>query len=64
MGQFRQPTGKWNVYENHIRVPLFVRGPGVVQGERERLIPFVVGRFVQEVDLERGRILVDWDADY
>ncbi len=36
----------------------------VVKGERERLIPFVQGQFVQQVDLVEGRILVDWDADF
>ena len=36
----------------------------VVKGDRERLIPFAVGPIVKDVDLERGRILVDWDADY
>ena len=32
--------------------------------ERERLIPFLVGQFVTEVDLEIGRITVDWDVDF
>lgn len=32
----------------------------VVQGERERLIPFVPGLVVLEVDLEAGVIEVDW----
>ncbi len=36
----------------------------VVDGDRQRLIPFAVGPIVREVDLESGRILVDWDADY
>lgn len=36
----------------------------VVEGTRERLIPFVPGRTVAVVDLERGRIVVDWDPDY
>lgn len=36
----------------------------VVRGERERLIPFAVGPVVQSVDLDAGRILVDWDAGY
>ncbi len=36
----------------------------VVQGDRERLIPFVWEQVVREVDLERGRILVDWDPDF
>lgn len=36
----------------------------VVKGERERLLPFVPGRFVSEVDLAGGRIVVDWDPDF
>ena len=36
----------------------------VVKGERERLLPFLPGRFVDEVDLEGGRIIVDWDPEF
>jgi 16S rRNA processing protein RimM len=36
----------------------------VVQGERERLLPFVWGQVVRDVDFGAGRILVDWDADF
>jgi 16S rRNA processing protein RimM len=36
----------------------------VVQGERERLIPFVIGPIVVGVDPEAKRILVDWDASW
>jgi 16S rRNA processing protein RimM len=36
----------------------------VVRGERERLLPFVWGQYVLEVDLERGRLRVDWDPDF
>lgn len=36
----------------------------VVAGERERMIPFVFGNVVREVDLAGGRIVVDWSADY
>ena len=36
----------------------------VVNGERERLIPFIVGQFVKEIDLEKGSMRVDWDADF
>lgn len=36
----------------------------VVHGERERLIPFLSGRTIHEVDRIRGRITVDWDADF
>jgi 16S rRNA processing protein RimM len=36
----------------------------VVQGGRERLIPFVPGRQVVKVDLDAGLIEVDWDPDF
>ena len=36
----------------------------VVRGERERLIPWVQGRFVQSVDTVAGRIVVDWDPEF
>lgn len=36
----------------------------VVKGERERLIPFVQGPVVVEVDLQHGRMRVDWDEDF
>lgn len=36
----------------------------VVKGDRERLLPFLPGRFVDEVDLAGGRIVVDWDPDF
>jgi 16S rRNA processing protein RimM len=35
----------------------------VNDAERERLIPFLPGQFVTEVDLE-GRITVDWDPEF
>lgn len=35
----------------------------VVEGERERLIPFI-GGVVKRVDVDAGVIVVDWDADY
>lgn len=35
----------------------------VVQGERQRLIPFI-DQVVREVDLAGGKMLVDWDADF
>ena len=36
----------------------------VVEGERERLIPFLLERFVDSVDFETGVITVDWVADF
>lgn len=36
----------------------------VVKGDRERLLPFLPGRCVNEVDLAGGRIVVDWDPDF
>ena len=35
----------------------------VVQGEQERLIPFVMGEVILGVDLAGGRIDVDWEWD-
>lgn len=33
MGQHRLPMSKWTAYEEDIKVPLLVRGPGVPEGE-------------------------------
>jgi 16S rRNA processing protein RimM len=35
-----------------------------VKGERERLIPFVWGDVIKDVDFELGRVLVEWDPDF
>lgn len=36
----------------------------VVKGDRERLLPFLWDRVIKEVDLDLGRIRVDWDPDF
>lgn len=36
----------------------------VVRGERERLVPYISGQVVLEVDLTAGRMLVDWDPEF
>ena len=36
----------------------------VKDGERERLIPFVQGPYVHSVDIDAGRIVVDWDPEF
>ncbi|MBE0509636.1 MAG: ribosome maturation factor RimM [Chromatiales bacterium] len=36
----------------------------VVQDELERLIPFVQGQFVKEIDLANRRLIVDWDPEF
>ena len=36
----------------------------VVGGERERLVPFIDGQVVLDVDREAGRIEVDWDPTF
>ena len=33
-------------------------------GVRERLVPFLPGQFVAEVDIQGGRVVVDWDPDF
>lgn len=35
-----------------------------VEGERERLIPFLTGAVVKRVDLSQGVLVVDWDPDF
>jgi 16S rRNA processing protein RimM len=36
----------------------------VLQGERRRLIPFVVDDIVKSVDLDAAMIIVDWDPEF
>ena len=32
--------------------------------DRQRMIPYLPGQFVAQVDLEAGRLTVDWDPDF
>jgi 16S rRNA processing protein RimM len=36
----------------------------VVQGDRERLIPYIAGDVVRDVDLDAGVLRVDWDPEF
>lgn len=36
----------------------------VVKGDRERLIPFLQGQFVKNIDLAAGKMIVDWDPEF
>ena len=36
----------------------------VAQGERERMIPFVLPTYIVSVDFDAGVVTVDWDADF
>ncbi len=36
----------------------------VIHGERERLVPFVMDKYIRQVCLEHGVIHVEWDADF
>lgn len=36
----------------------------IVQGERERVIPFLQGQTIINVDLDVGKIVVDWDPEF
>jgi len=36
----------------------------VVTGDKQRLIPYVTNEFIREVDLQYGKIVVDWDPDF
>ncbi len=36
----------------------------VVKGDRERLVPFVQGQYIKEIDLVAGLMRVDWDPEF
>lgn len=36
----------------------------IVNGDKERLIPLIVGQFVQDINLGERTMKVDWDADF
>ncbi|TAK63001.1 ribosome maturation factor RimM [Methylobacter sp.] len=36
----------------------------IIQGERERVIPFLQEQTIINVDLDAGKIIVDWDPDF
>lgn len=36
----------------------------VIRGDRERLVPFIYGQVVKDVDLAAGRMTVDWDPEF
>jgi 16S rRNA processing protein RimM len=36
----------------------------IIQGDRERAIPFIQGRTVLEIDLNQGSMIVDWDSEF
>ena len=36
----------------------------IVQGERERCIPFLQGQTIINIDLNATKMIVDWDADF
>lgn len=36
----------------------------VVQGDKERLVPFIQGMYIKEIDLEHKKIVVDWPEDF
>lgn len=35
-----------------------------VQGDRNRLVPFVRDQYIKDVSFEEGRIVVDWDPEF
>ena len=36
----------------------------IVKGERERAIPFLQGKTIITIDLDAGKMIVDWDPDF
>lgn len=36
----------------------------IVKGERERAIPFIQGQSIVSIDLQQGKMIVDWDPEF
>ena len=36
----------------------------IVQEGVERLVPFIQGQYIKQIDLANGRMIVDWDPDF
>lgn len=36
----------------------------VVVGERQRLLPFIIGQYVHSIDFAAGKVVVDWDPEF
>ena len=36
----------------------------IVKGDRERAIPFLQGKTITNIDLDAGKMIVDWDPDF
>ena len=36
----------------------------VVSGDRQRLVPYIPGQFVMNVELAAGKMIVDWDPEF
>jgi 16S rRNA processing protein RimM len=36
----------------------------VVEGEQRHLVPFIAGQVVKDVDMDAGKIVVEWDPDF
>ena len=36
----------------------------VAQGERERMVPFVVPDYIVSIDFDTALVTVDWDPDF
>jgi 16S rRNA processing protein RimM len=36
----------------------------VIQGKRRYLVPFITGQVVKNVDMDGGKIVVEWDPEF
>ena len=36
----------------------------VIEGDQRYLVPFIAGQVVKDVDMEAGKIVVEWDPDF
>ena len=52
------------LFETGANDVLVVRGDAEAVDDKERLLPFLPDRVVCDVDLDAGRMTVDWDPDF
>jgi hypothetical protein len=62
LGQYRLPTHKMQVYENTLRVPFFIRGPGIEAGLQLPIISGFVDLCPTIVQLASGLAPSDTDG--
>lgn len=62
LGQFRLPVEKEQPYEHHIRVPFFIRGPGIQEGVSLPFMASIVDVLPTIIELAGGVVPMSMDG--